>query len=99
MFAGLSRVIELGVSVILIEQFVHRALAIADRCYVLRRGRTVWSGEASEAGADLVEHYLGGSNSGPDLAPAGDLTWPRPRSSDCGRGCPRPRGACRSASA
>jgi branched-chain amino acid transport system ATP-binding protein len=70
-FAGLSRVIELGVSVILIEQFVHRALAIADRCYVLRRGRVVWSGDATEAGADLVEHYLGGSNSGPDLAPAG----------------------------
>ena len=70
-FAGLSRVIELGVSVILIEQFVHRALAIADQCYVLRRGRVVWSGEASEAGADLVEHYLGGSGSGPDLAPAG----------------------------
>jgi branched-chain amino acid transport system ATP-binding protein len=63
-FAGLSRVIELGVSVILIEQFVHRALAIADRCYVLRRGRVVWSGEAAEAGADLVEHYLGGA--GPD---------------------------------
>ncbi len=60
-FAGLSRVIELGVSVILIEQFVHRALAIADRCYVLRRGRVVWSGEAAEAGADLVEHYLGGA--------------------------------------
>ena len=69
-FAGLGRVIELGVSVILIEQFVHRALAIADRCYVLRRGRLVWSGEASEAGADLVEHYLGGSSTGPDLAPA-----------------------------
>ncbi len=61
-FAGLSRVIELGVSVILIEQFVHRALAIADRCYVLRRGRVVWSGEAAEAGADLVEHYLGGAS-------------------------------------
>jgi branched-chain amino acid transport system ATP-binding protein len=61
-FAGLQRVIELGVSVVLIEQFVHRALAIADHCYVLRRGRVVWSGETSEAGADLVEHYLGGPN-------------------------------------
>ena len=61
-FAGLNRVIELGVSVILIEQFVDRALAIADRCYVLRRGRVVWSGEAAEAGADLVEHYLGGAS-------------------------------------
>jgi branched-chain amino acid transport system ATP-binding protein len=66
-FAGLERVIELGVSVILIEQFVHRALAIADDCHVLRRGRLVWSGEASQAGADLVEHYLGGSNETPDV--------------------------------
>ena len=61
-FAGLNRVIELGVAVILIEQFVDRALAIADQCYVLRRGRVVWSGEAAEAGADLVEHYLGGAS-------------------------------------
>ena len=68
-FAGLQRVIELGVSVVLIEQFVHRALAIADRCHVLRRGRLVWSGEASEAGADLVEHYLGGSNGSPGRDP------------------------------
>jgi ABC-type branched-subunit amino acid transport system ATPase component len=65
-FAGLQRVIELGVSVVLIEQFVHRALAIADRCHVLRRGRLVWSGEASQAGTGLVEHYLGGSNGVPD---------------------------------
>ena len=61
-FAGLHRVIERGVSVVLIEQFVHRALAIADQCYVLRRGRVVWSGAASGAGADLVEHYLGSSS-------------------------------------
>jgi len=60
-FAGLERVIELGVSVILIEQFVHRALAIADQCYVLRRGRVVWSGQAAEGGAALAEHYLGDS--------------------------------------
>jgi ABC-type branched-subunit amino acid transport system ATPase component len=60
-FAGLQRVIELGVSVILIEQFVHRALAVADHCYVLRRGRVVWSGEAEAAGTDLLEHYLGSS--------------------------------------
>jgi branched-chain amino acid transport system ATP-binding protein len=71
-FAGLERVIELGVSVILIEQFVHRALAIADHCHVLRRGRLVWSGEASEAGADLVEHYLGGSNGTPDVTLTGE---------------------------
>jgi branched-chain amino acid transport system ATP-binding protein len=71
-FAGLQRVIELGVSVILIEQFVQRALAIADRCHVLRRGRLVWSGEASEAGTELVEHYLGGSNGAQDVTLTGE---------------------------
>ena len=71
-FAGLQRVINLGVSVILIEQFVHRALQIADRCHVLRRGRLVWSGEASEAGTELVEHYLGGSNGTADVTLTGE---------------------------
>jgi len=71
-FEGLQRVIDLGVSVVLIEQFVHRALAIADRCHVLRRGRLVWSGEASEAGTELVEHYLGGSNGAPDVTLTGE---------------------------
>jgi len=71
-FAGLQRVIQLGVSVILIEQFVHRALEIADRCHVLRRGRLVWSGEASEAGTELVEHYLGGSNGTADVTLTGE---------------------------
>jgi branched-chain amino acid transport system ATP-binding protein len=66
-FAGLQRVIQLGVSVVLIEQFVHRALQIADRCHVLRRGRLVWSGEASEAGTEIVEHYLGGANGTADV--------------------------------
>jgi branched-chain amino acid transport system ATP-binding protein len=71
-FAGLQRVITMGVSVILIEQFVHRALQIADRCHVLRRGRLVWSGEASEAGTELVEHYLGGSDAAPDVTLTGN---------------------------
>ena len=71
-FAGLQRVIQLGVSVILIEQFVHRALEIADHCHVLRRGRLVWSGEASEAGTELVEHYLGGSNGTADVTLTGE---------------------------
>ena len=71
-FAGLQRVIELGVSVVLIEQFVHRALQIADRCHVLRRGRLVWSGEASEAGTELVEHYLGGANGTADVTLTGE---------------------------
>jgi branched-chain amino acid transport system ATP-binding protein len=70
-FEGLKHVIELGVSVILIEQFVHRALAIADQCFVLRRGRVVWSGTPAEGGSELVEHYLGGPDSDRQVAQTG----------------------------
>ncbi|MFE4256521.1 ATP-binding cassette domain-containing protein [Streptomyces sp. NPDC056910] len=58
-FEGLQRAIDMGVSIIVIEQFVHRALQIADECHVLRRGQLVWSGAAADAGGDVFDHYLG----------------------------------------
>ncbi len=58
-FQGLERAIADGVSVILIEQFVHRALELADTCHIMRRGSVVWSGAASDARAEVLEHYLG----------------------------------------
>jgi branched-chain amino acid transport system ATP-binding protein len=48
-----------GVTVILIEQFVHRALAFADYCVILRRGSVAWEGAASSAAAATLEHYIG----------------------------------------
>jgi ABC-type branched-subunit amino acid transport system ATPase component len=65
-FDGLQRAIELDVSVILIEQFVHRALALAQDCHIFRRGRVVWSGRAAQAGVEVVEHYLGAAGTGLD---------------------------------
>jgi ABC-type branched-subunit amino acid transport system ATPase component len=58
-FAALKRAIADGVAVILIEQFVHRALELADTCHIMRRGSVVWSGAASDARAEVIEHYLG----------------------------------------
>jgi branched-chain amino acid transport system ATP-binding protein len=52
-----------GLSLLLIEQFVHRALEIADRVYVLSKGRLVFEGapaEAARAGA-VEEAYLLGA--------------------------------------
>jgi len=49
-----------GLSLLLIEQFVHRALGIADRVYILRKGRVAFSGtpaEATRVGA-VEEAYL-----------------------------------------
>ena len=41
-----------GVTVIIIEQYVHRALEFADECLVLQRGEVAWQGEAQGVGED-----------------------------------------------
>lgn len=54
---------EQGVGVLLVEQHVRSAIEIADRVYVLQRGRVVLSGPASEMSARLDEieqSYLAG---------------------------------------
>ncbi len=43
-FEGLDEARRSGITVVLIEQFVHRALALADQCVILSRGRVGWSG-------------------------------------------------------
>ena len=58
-FDGLDRARQAGVTVIMIEQYVHRALAFADDCLVLQRGALAWHGPARQAGTELLSHYLG----------------------------------------
>ena len=58
-FDGLARARDAGVSVIIIEQYVHRALDFADRCLVLQRGELAWSGPATDVRGELLRHYLG----------------------------------------
>ena len=49
-----------GTSILIVEQYVAKALDIADFAYVLSRGRIVHQGEAHEVGSsDLLAHYLG----------------------------------------
>ncbi len=60
-FEGLDRAREAGVTVLIIEQYVHRALQFADECLVLQRGTVAWQGEAGGMGDDLLRHYLGES--------------------------------------
>jgi branched-chain amino acid transport system ATP-binding protein len=48
-----------GVTVVLIEQFVHRALALADTCVILSQGHVAWSGPAADAKKEALDRYLG----------------------------------------
>ena len=58
-FDGLHRARESGVTVLLIEQYVDRALAFADEALVMQRGRVAWSGPAADAHDAALAGYLG----------------------------------------
>ncbi len=47
-YDAIRRIVASGVSVVVVEQDVERALAIADRAYLLGEGRVVASGPAAE---------------------------------------------------
>jgi len=61
-FESLVRIRDEGVTVLLIEQFVERALGFADEAVILRHGLVGWHGHAREAGTELLAEYLGGES-------------------------------------
>ena len=67
MLALARRIADDGVTVLMVEQNVRKALAVADRGYVLERGQVVASGAASLlAGSSVVrEGYLGAAKRQP----------------------------------
>ncbi len=58
-FKALEEARESGITIVLSEQFVHRALSMADACVILARGRVGWSGPAASAGQEVIDRYLG----------------------------------------
>jgi branched-chain amino acid transport system ATP-binding protein len=61
--AAVRRAADDGVAVVVVEQHIHTALQIADRVYVLRRGRCALEAPASELSGridELERSYLGG---------------------------------------
>jgi len=59
--AAVSRIRDLGVTILLVEQRLAEALEIADRAYVLQTGKVVMTGPAKEIAADTAVRraYLG----------------------------------------
>ena len=59
-FAFLDRIRAEGVSLLVVEQYVNKVLAIADYVYILGRGEVIFAGDTAElAGEDVFGHYLG----------------------------------------
>jgi branched-chain amino acid transport system ATP-binding protein len=57
-----------GVAVVLVEQFVHQALAVADRAVLLEQGRVVADRATADLSADdVAAAYLGGSHEAHEL--------------------------------
>ncbi len=60
-FSAIGRLREQGVTILLVEQMATQALALADRAYVLERGRIALEGAAAAVRSDpaVIEAYLG----------------------------------------
>ena len=60
-FAALVKLSETGVALLLVEQYVNRALKVSDHVYLLGRGTINFSGSPSELDeAELTRQYVGG---------------------------------------
>jgi branched-chain amino acid transport system ATP-binding protein len=61
-FDHLGRLARAGTAMLLVEQYVARALELADYVYVLRKGAIEFAGEPGEVGEDsILASYLGAS--------------------------------------
>jgi branched-chain amino acid transport system ATP-binding protein len=58
-FASFASAKKLGLTMVVIEQFTHRALQIADTCMILSRGSVMWTGDAADASVAVINRYLG----------------------------------------
>jgi branched-chain amino acid transport system ATP-binding protein len=59
-FEALAQIAAQGTALLLVEQYVTRALTLADHVYLLDRGRVAWSGPACDVdGAEIASRYLG----------------------------------------
>ena len=58
-FEFLGEIAASGTALLIVEQYVSRALALADHVYLLNKGGVVFSGKPADIADDLFVHYLG----------------------------------------
>jgi branched-chain amino acid transport system ATP-binding protein len=60
-FESIEQAAQNGVTIVLIEQFVHRALGLASQCVILKQGSVAWTGPSENARQEVLDRYLGES--------------------------------------
>jgi len=60
-FESIATAAESGVTIVLIEQFIHRALGLASSAVILKQGTVAWAGAAADARQEVLDRYLGES--------------------------------------
>jgi branched-chain amino acid transport system ATP-binding protein len=76
-----------GVAVLIVEQFVTHALAVASRAYVLEKGEVAYSGEAAALARDeafVKGSYLGDAGDDREIASNGSADLPLSREGEMG---------------
>jgi branched-chain amino acid transport system ATP-binding protein len=58
-FEFLGEIAAAGTALLIVEQYVNRALALADRVYLLNKGGVVFTGKPQDIAGDVFLHYLG----------------------------------------
>jgi branched-chain amino acid transport system ATP-binding protein len=48
-----------GMSILIVDKTLKELLAVADNCFVLERGQTVWAGAPSTMTPEIADQYLG----------------------------------------
>jgi branched-chain amino acid transport system ATP-binding protein len=60
MFRSLQRLADLGATLLIVEQYVSRALKVADTIYLLEKGEVIFSGAPGDlSGSEIASRYLG----------------------------------------
>jgi branched-chain amino acid transport system ATP-binding protein len=63
-FASVRQIVATGVSLIMVEQYIHRAIEIADAIYLMSQGQVKWSGDQSEITDQTISEVYFGSEVG-----------------------------------
>ena len=61
LYKVVKRIAETGVSILVVEQFAHEVLGVADVAAIMLHGKVQYTGKPSEVNEALQDAYLGGS--------------------------------------